>query len=51
MQYYKHILVPVDLGHGEVGEHILSVAKFLVGASGRLFGVSHAARGVASWAA
>jgi universal stress protein F len=36
MQYYKHILVPVDLGHGEVGEHILSVAKFLVGASGKI---------------
>jgi universal stress protein F len=36
MQHYKHILVPVDLGHGEVGEHILSVAKFLVGESGKI---------------
>jgi universal stress protein F len=33
---YNHVLVPVDLGHGDVGRHILMVARALVGDSGRI---------------
>jgi universal stress protein F len=33
---YKHILVPVDPSHGEVGERIVSVARFLAGADGKV---------------
>jgi universal stress protein F len=33
---YKHILVPIDVHHGDVGEHILRVARFLVGDTGRI---------------
>jgi universal stress protein F len=33
---YKHILVPIDLGHDEVGDHILKVAQFLAGPSGKV---------------
>jgi universal stress protein F len=33
---YRHVLVPVDLGHGDVGQHILKVARTLAGESGRV---------------
>lgn len=33
---YKHILVPVELGHGDVGERIMLVAKRLLDTGGRL---------------
>lgn len=33
---YKHILVPVHPGHGAVGERIISVARLLAGAEGRI---------------
>jgi universal stress protein F len=36
MHYYKHILVPIDLTHDEVGEHMLKVAKSLVGETGQI---------------
>ena len=32
---YKRILVPVDLGHGTVAAHILKVARWLAGETGR----------------
>ncbi len=33
---YRHVLVPVDPEHGEVGARILAVARFLAGGHGRV---------------
>jgi universal stress protein F len=33
---YSHILVPVDPSHGDIGERILHVAKYLAGPTGRI---------------
>jgi universal stress protein F len=33
---YRHVLVPSDLGHADVGDHILKVAKFLAGPAGKV---------------
>lgn len=33
---YQNILVPVDLGHGDVAAHIVRVARALAGAAGRI---------------
>lgn len=33
---YKHVLVPVDLTHGEVGERIIEVARHLAGSDGKI---------------
>lgn len=33
---YRHVLVPIDPAHGEVGSHILRVARGLVDEGGRI---------------
>jgi universal stress protein F len=33
---YRHVLVPIDLSHAEVGDHILKVARFLAGDTGKI---------------
>lgn len=33
---YKHILVPIDPGHGAVGARIIAVARLLTGGAGRI---------------
>lgn len=33
---YRHVLVAVELTHGEVGAHILKVGRYLAGAEGRV---------------
>jgi universal stress protein F len=33
---YRHVLVPIDLSHGDVGARILGIAHRLVGETGRI---------------